>query len=110
MIKKQPEPYLILVRDTQEDYWSPQVRLKMVLDWMHDNDIDGKVMIIPDIRGVYYGREVGYEVEKLELEVSVSGSEIRKSIEQEGSSWRELVPSSTAAVIDLHLKQSSTED
>lgn len=39
------------------------------------------VMIIPDIEGVYYGRDVGYKVEQLEVPIdiaAISATKIRE--------------------------------
>lgn len=99
MILQIEEPYLIMVRDTKDDPWDANLRADMVSKWLEENDIIGLVMVIPDIEGVYYGRGVGYEVEHLDLESPVSGTEIRELMEDGDDKWKELVPPTTVRVI-----------
>jgi len=35
---------------------------------MQENKIKGTILIIPDIEGVYWGRGVGYKLEKVEVD------------------------------------------
>jgi hypothetical protein len=53
--------------------------------WMNDGML--KIMVIPDIEGVYYGRDVGYKIEQLTVpeEVSaISATKIREQMKAEG--------------------------
>lgn len=45
-----------------------------------------QVMVVPNVAGVYYGRDVGYNVEKLELQgvEDVSASKIRQEMRERG--------------------------
>lgn len=99
MILTQPEPYLILVRATDYDPWPPEVRADMVKGWLTDNGLDGTVAIIPDIKGVYYGRGVGYEIEEVVIDNPASGTDIRNLMEAKDNKWQELVPPATTRVI-----------
>jgi hypothetical protein len=46
-----------------------------------------KIMVIPDIEGVYYGRDVGYKVEQLSVPeevAAISATKIREQMKSEG--------------------------
>jgi hypothetical protein len=46
-----------------------------------------KIIVIPDIEGVYYGRDVGYKVEQLSVPpeiAAISATKIREQMKQEG--------------------------
>ncbi|MFC1748551.1 adenylyl-sulfate kinase [Pseudomonadota bacterium] len=76
-------PVLILIRATDYDSYNPVTRAEMIKMWMGDNKVLGTIMIIPDVEGVYWGRGVGYNVEKIDLDEQVqqiSASKIRKGI------------------------------
>lgn len=82
MLKKINEtglPLLVLVRDTDYD-GDTELRVKNIRKWMTDGSIDGTVMIIPNIRGVYYGRQVGYEIQEVKVSqdiAEISGTKLR---------------------------------
>jgi adenylylsulfate kinase len=69
---------------TEKDPFEP----KEVIQRIHDDlakDYYGKynVVILPNITGVYYGRDVGYTVEQIKLEddiESISATQIRKEM------------------------------
>ena len=53
--------------------------------WMNDGML--KIIVIPDIEGVYYGRDVGYKIEQLtvpEEVASISATKIREQMKAEG--------------------------
>jgi len=53
--------------------------------WMNDGML--KIIVIPDIEGVYYGRDVGYKIEQLtvpEEVASISATKIRSQMKAEG--------------------------
>ena len=55
------------------------------LGWISDGML--KLMVIPDIEGVYYGRDVGYKVEQLSVPeevASISATKIREQMKSEG--------------------------
>lgn len=73
-------PVLIYVRDTSFDT-SASLRAEEVRKWLKENHIRGTICIIPDIKGVYIGRKVGYEVERIEVPkeiFEISGTKIRQ--------------------------------
>ena len=55
------------------------------LGWISDGML--KIMVIPDIEGVYYGRDVGYKVEQLSVPeevAAISATKIREQMKSEG--------------------------
>ena len=55
------------------------------LRWISDGML--KIMVIPDIEGVYYGRDVGYKVEQLSVPeevAAISATKIREQMKSEG--------------------------
>jgi len=55
------------------------------MGWISDGML--KIMIIPDIEGVYYGRDVGYKVEQLSVPpeiAEISATKIREKMKLEG--------------------------
>jgi nicotinamide mononucleotide adenylyltransferase len=81
-------PVLIAIRDTPVDENNPFTS-KQVLDDVTDKMLEYiqlgmcKVIIIPDIEGVYYGRGVGYNVEQIEAPdhiKEISATKIRKQM------------------------------
>jgi hypothetical protein len=83
---------LIGIRDVPTDHKNPfsanQVMTMFFTDpetseWM-DNGMM-LVQIIPDIEGVYYGRDVGYKVEQLSVPpeiAEISATKIREQLKQ----------------------------
>lgn len=85
---KEGIPVLIAVRDVPTDEKNPftaeQVKYRIedeLKDWiLHGNC---KVIIIPDIEGVYYGRDVGYKVEQIHAPKEIqeiSATQFRKEM------------------------------
>jgi len=103
-MKANPDlPVLIFVRDTSFDKFNASMRSRMVRAWMDEEGIFGRVMIIPDIKGVYYGRGVGYEVEMVEVGddiKGISGTKIREMIGNKDESWKDLVAPGVAEFIE----------
>lgn len=81
-------PVLICVRDVQPDEKNPWTAPQVVeniesklKDWVESGML--KVMVIPDIEGVYYGRDVGYKVEQIQAPQEIqqiSATKIRKEM------------------------------
>ena len=66
-VRKEGKKILIAIRDTEIDEKNPytiQERMKAI----EKSVPDAKVIIIPDIKEVCYGRGVGYKVRKIILE------------------------------------------
>lgn len=81
-------PVLIAIRDVEKDEKNPftaeQVKFR-IEDELKDWILHGKckVIIIPDIEGFYYGRDVGYKVEQIQAPKEIqeiSATKIRKEM------------------------------
>jgi nicotinamide mononucleotide adenylyltransferase len=88
LLEEKKLPVLIAVRDVDTDEKNPftaeQVKA-MIEDSLKSyiSDKKVKVIIIPDIEGVYYGRGVGYNVEQIEAPdhiKEISATKIRKEM------------------------------
>lgn len=84
-------PVLLAIRDVEQDEKNPY-SAKQVEQMIHLQLAEFveaglvKTIIIPDIIGVYYGREVGYEVQELEApkEIqAISATKIREDFYKE---------------------------
>jgi len=78
------KPVLIMIRETWQD-GSAFDRARPIIRWLNEEKIKGTIMIIPDIEGIYYGRKVGYKVERIKLDPEIekiSGTEIRKELKK----------------------------
>lgn len=79
---------LIAVRDTFNtdeknpfDFWQVYERISEVLDEKYAGRYE--ILQVPNITGVYYGRDVGYKVEKINLDSqteAISATQIRKEM------------------------------
>ena len=79
------EPILIAIRNVETDEKNPLSAMQVALLWMkiYENNDLVRVIIIPDICSVNYGRGVGYDVKEIEAQPEVqaiSATEIRKKI------------------------------
>jgi len=102
-------PALILIRDIEPDAKNPFTthQTKSMIEKYH-NAIgdDVKVMIIPDIESVNFGRGVGYEVNEFNPPKDIgwiSASKIRESIKQEDVEWKKMVHNSIQSDVELYL-------
>ena len=102
MRKEKRLPVLIQVRDTTFDEFDVEIRANLVKAWMIHNNIEGSILISPDIEGIYYGRGVGYNVEEIkppdDIKV-ISATEIRKRISEGDDSWVDLVAPGTEEIL-----------
>ena len=88
---KEGLPIIIAIRDIEVDENNPRTakEVKFILDLHFQELIEigkVKIMIIPDIEGVYYGRSVGYKVEELvpPKEIAeISGTKIRQQLKEQ---------------------------
>ena len=93
-------PALIMVRDIEPDEKNPfttQQTVDMIEKYHAAKGDDVKVMIIPDIESVNFGRGVGYEINEFTPPDNIgfiSATKIRDSIKNGDDSWRSMVDES----------------
>jgi nicotinamide mononucleotide adenylyltransferase len=88
---KEGLPIIIAIRDVEVDENNPKTakEVKFILEIHFQELIEigrVKIMIIPDIEGVYYGRSVGYKVEELippQEIAEISGTKIRQKLKEQ---------------------------
>ena len=109
-------PALIMVRDIQPDEKNPfttRQTVDMIEKYHASKGDDVKVMIIPDIESVNYGRGVGYEINEYEptQEVSfISATKIRNSIKEGNDDWRKMVDESIQMDVEKYLIWNESSD
>ena len=104
-------PALIMVRDIAPDIKNPfttEQTVEMIKKYHAAHDHDVKVLVIPDIESVNYGRGVGYEINEYEPRqdsgaMFISASKIRDSIKNGDSSWKKMVDVSLHSDIEDYL-------
>lgn len=87
-------PVLVAIRDVPTDEKNPFTAMQVAKMFFNDEECnkwvsEGKmqIMTIPDIEGIYYGRDVGYKVEQLSVPpeiASISATKIREQLKAEG--------------------------
>jgi cytidyltransferase-like protein len=93
-------PALIMVRDIAPDEKNPFTTgqtVEMIQKYHAAKGDDVKVVIIPDIESVNYGRGVGYEINEFTPPDNIgfiSATKIRDSIKNGDDSWRSMVDES----------------
>ena len=93
-------PALIMVRDIEPDEKNPfttQQTVDMIEKYHAAKGDDVKVVIIPDIESVNFGRGVGYEINEFTPPDNIgfiSATKIRDSIKNGDDSWRSMVDES----------------
>jgi cytidyltransferase-like protein len=93
-------PALIMVRDIEPDDKNPfttKQTVEMIQKYHDAKGDDVKVIIIPDIESVNYGRGVGYEINEFTPPDTIgfiSATKIRESIKNGDDSWRTMVDAS----------------
>lgn len=78
----------IAVRDTQGTSEKDPLSAKEVVQRIHDDlqqEYAGRytIIVIPNITGIYYGRDVGYTIEQIKLDdhiEAISATQVRKSM------------------------------
>ena len=104
-------PALIMVRDIDPDDRNPfttEQTVKMIRKYHEAKGDDVKVIIIPDIESVNYGRGVGYQINEYEPPADsgamfISASKIRDSIKNRNSNWKKMVDESLHSDIENFL-------
>ena len=108
-------PALIMVRDIEPDEKNPfttEQTVSMIQKYHETKWDDVKVVIIPDIESVNYGRGVGYEINEFtptEEIGFISATKIRESIKQNNNSWWDMVDESIQEDVEKYLYETRTE-
>lgn len=105
-------PVLIMVRDIEPDEKNPfttKQTVKMIEKYHNSKGDDVKVMIIPDIESVNWGRGVGYELNEFtpplnSSENFISATKIRESIKDGNNEWKSMVDVSIQGDIESYLE------
>ena len=104
-------PALILVRDIAPDEKNPfttEQTVEMIEKYHRAKGDDVKVMIIPDIESVNFGRGVGYEINEFIPPDNigfVSATKIRESIKSGDNTWKEMVDGSIQEDVIKYLQE-----
>ncbi len=106
---KEGKPVLIAIRDIEPDAANPLTAAEVQTLWekIYAGNPLVKVIIIPDIASVNYGRGVGYEVNEIavgDAVASISATEIRKQIMADENDWKTLVDESIHEMLARLLK------
>ena len=104
-------PALIMVRDIEPDDRNPfttKQTIEMIETYHKSVNDDVKVIVIPDIESVNYGRGVGYEINEYEPPsdsgaMFISATRIRESIRNGDETWKEMVDTSIHSSIEKFL-------
>jgi cytidyltransferase-like protein len=102
-------PALIMVRDIEPDEKNPfttEQTVSMIKKYHQAKCDDVKVMIIPDIESVNYGRGVGYEINEFtptEELAFISATKIRESIKNNNDDWKRMVDESIQEDVEKYL-------
>ena len=104
-------PVLIMVRDLVPDERNPFTTEQTVsmLEKVFAGQ-DAKIMVIPDIESVNWGRGVGYELNEFVPPANlaaVSATAIRNGIKEGNNEWKEMVDSSIHEDIVKYLKENN---
>ena len=89
-------PILIAIRDVRTDEKNPLTaeQVKIIWETVYKGNDLVRVIIIPDIASVNYGRGVGYEVKEIKVTdniANISATEIRRQIQSGETEWHNMV-------------------
>jgi predicted nucleotidyltransferase len=104
-------PALIMVRDIAPDSKNPfttEQTVEMIKKYHAAHNHDVKVIIIPDMESVNFGRGVGYEINEFTPPKNIgwiSATKIRDSIKDGNNDWRKLVDESIQEDVERYLSE-----
>jgi nicotinamide mononucleotide adenylyltransferase len=103
------KPILIAIRDVEPDDKNPLSAAEVSEIWLeiYKGDPLVKIIIIPDIASVNYGRGVGYEVKEIQVDsqiANISATEIRRQIHAGETGWHDLVDPKGHEILEKLLK------
>ena len=112
---KEGIPVLIMIRDIEPDEKNPfttEQTVSMIEKYHKSKGDDVKVIIIPDIESVNFGRGVGYEVNEFTPPKEIGGisaTGIRNSIKNGDDYWKRMVDESIQDDVLNYLLNENTE-
>lgn len=112
---KKNSPVLIMVRDIKPDEKNPfttEQTVSMIEKYHKSKGDDVRVMIIPDIESVNFGRGVGYEINEYIPPKDIGGisaTGIRNCIKNMDEYWRKLVDPIIQEDVYNYLTNENTE-
>ena len=103
-------PVLIAIRDIAPDEKNPLTaqEVKSIWEEIYSDNPLVKIIIIPDIASVNYGRGVGYEVKEIKVDsniANISATEIRRQVLACEDGWRDLVDAKCQELLSKLLKK-----
>jgi hypothetical protein len=106
---KEEKPVLIAIRDIEPDAANPLTagEVKTLWEQVYADNPLVKVIIIPDIASVNYGRGVGYAINEINVSesvASISATEIRRQVIADEQGWKELVDANIHEMLASYLK------
>lgn len=108
-------PALIMVRDIAPDEKNPfttEQTVEMIEKYHSAKGDDVKVIIIPDIESVNYGRGVGYEINEFtppDNIAFISATKIRESISTGDDNWKSMVDESIQSDVVKYLLENEVK-
>jgi len=102
-------PVLIAIRDVEPDDKNPlsAEEVKSLWEIIYSENPLVKIIIIPDISSVNYGRGVGYEVKEIKVSgtiENISATEIRTQIKEGKNEWKSLVDEKAHLLLEQLIK------
>jgi cytidyltransferase-like protein len=108
-------PVLIMVRDIEPDEKNPfttEQTVTLLEKYYSNKNFDVKIMIIPDIESVNFGRGVGYEINEFipPKEIGgISATGIRNSIKNGDDYWKKMIDESIQEDVINYLNYENRE-
>ena len=106
---KEDKPVLIAIRDIDPDAANPLTAAEVKTLWekVYAANPLVKVIIIPDIESVNYGRGVGYAISEInvpETVAAISATEIRRQVIAGENGWKAFVDENIHEMLTLYLQ------
>lgn len=103
------EPVLIAIRDVKDEVLSSE-QVKLLFEKLYEGNELVKVIIIPDIASVNYGRDVGYLINKITLDndsEQISATKIREGIISGDDEWKKHIDKSIQKELEKFIKNNN---
>ena len=106
---KEDKPVLIAIRDIDPDAANPLTAAEVKTLWekVYAANPLVKVIIIPDIESVNYGRGVGYAINEIDVPetvAAISATEIRRQVIAGEQEWKEFVDDNIHEMLTAYLQ------